>query len=418
MKTSKTSKTEYFFDCHCHTMTLGHVNITSFLENLLKNTDWEVLLGIVGSSAKSSDKRISAHIKNIFNLLTLMQNDLADIFNIMEDDLKGNFAGESLADDEGLHMNGRTYRKLVITPLLMDFKPLPGAESSTYYPQPRKELRTVINEYSFAIKQYYRERPQGLLYILPFLGINPAAYSMKELTSIVEDSFNFSTTKWLKHSVWSSSLITRMEGHISPKKMFAGIKLYPPMGFNPWPEDKEERKKVEFLYSYAQAASIPITTHCNDGGFITVDYKLANRNTNPAAWEKVLERYPDLHLNFAHTGVRTTLQLPILFGKKEKSWTEKIFDLMDQYEHVYTDFSYNGISPKFYQRFSQQLSELETAGRTRYRDRILFGTDFMINLLGIRSYQHYYSIYQEAALDTELKHLFASVNPLTFLNIR
>ena len=91
------------------------------------------------------------------------------------------------------------------------------------------------------------------------------------------------------------------------------------MGFDPWPEDKEERKKVEFLYSYAQKASIPITTHCNDGGFVTVDYKHAYRNTDPATWEMVLERFPDLNLNFAHAGVSTSLQFPNLFGKKRRA---------------------------------------------------------------------------------------------------
>ena len=414
----KSKENEYFFDCHCHTMTLGHVNITSFLRNLLKNTDWEVLLGLMGSSAQSSEKRITAHIKNIMNLLTLMQNDLVDIFKTMEDDLRGCYGGEALADEKGLQLNDRIYRKLVLTPLLMDFKPMPGAKSSTYYPQPQKGLRTVINEYSYAINQYYKDRPHGLLNILPFLGINPAAYSLKELTSIIEDSFNLYTIKKLNKSVVGSELLTRIAGYISPENIFAGIKLYPPMGFNPWPEDREERKKVEFLYSYAQASSIPITTHCNDGGFVTVDYKQANRNTNPSTWEKVLEQYPNLRLNFAHAGVSITPQLSNLFGKKEKSWTDKIFDLMDRYEHVYTDFSYNGISPKFYKKFSQQLSELEKSGRTRYRDRILFGTDFMINLMGIRSYRDYYSVYQDAELNSELKHLFASVNPRTFLNLR
>jgi Amidohydrolase len=414
----KLAEHDYFFDCHCHTMTLGHVNITSFLRNLLKNTDWEVLLGLVGSSAQSSEKRITAHIKNIMNLLTLMQNDLVDIFKIMEDDISGCYGGEALTVKKGLRLNDRIYRKLVLTPLLMDFKPMPGVKNSTYYPQPQKGLRTVINEYSFAINQYYKDRPHGLLYILPFLGINPAAYSLKELTSIIEDSFTLYTIKKLNKSVFGSEILTRIAGYLSPENIFAGIKLYPPMGFNPWPEDREERKKVEFLYSYAQAASIPITTHCNDGGFVTVEYKQANRNTNPETWENVLEKYPDLHLNFAHAGVSITPQLSNLFGNKEKSWTDKIFDLMDRYEHVYTDFSYNGISPKFYKKFSQQLSELDKSGRNTFRDRILFGTDFMINLMGIRSYRDYYSIYQDAELDTELKHLFSSVNPRTFLNLR
>jgi len=79
-------------------MTLGQVDITAFLGNLLKNADWEVLLGIVGGSVKSSDKRISSHVKNILNLLTLMQNDLVGIFNTMEDDLKGEFGGDPLAN--------------------------------------------------------------------------------------------------------------------------------------------------------------------------------------------------------------------------------------------------------------------------------------------------------------------------------
>ncbi|MCD6396438.1 MAG: amidohydrolase family protein [Spirochaetaceae bacterium] len=413
----ETSKSEYFFDCHCHTMTLGQVNVTSFLENLLKNTDWEVLLGIVGSNPHSSARKTGGHVKKVLNLLTLMQNDLVDIFNTMEDDLKGKFGGETLADKEGLQLNGHTYRKLVLTPLLMDFKPLPGSISSTYYPYPRKELRTVINEYSFAIKQYYRDRPHGLLYILPFLGINPAAYSYKELKLIIENSFGLSKLKKINKSVRGSELLTVMAGHFSPQKMFAGIKLYPPMGYDPWPGDKNEREKVEFLYSYAQEASIPITTHCNDGGFVTVNYKQAVHNTHPSTWAKVLEHYPDLYLNFAHAGFSTLPHIPKPFGKKEKSWTDVIFDLIDKYENVYTDFSFNGISPKFYDKFTLLLSELNEAGRTRYMDKVLFGTDFMINLMGIESYRNYYDLFQNSPLDPELRHRFASINPHSFLNL-
>ena len=47
---------EYFFDCHCHTMTLGHINISSFLENLVRNSDLEILMGIVGGNAGSTTK--------------------------------------------------------------------------------------------------------------------------------------------------------------------------------------------------------------------------------------------------------------------------------------------------------------------------------------------------------------------------
>ena len=409
---------EYFFDCHCHTMTLGHINISSFLENLVRNSDLEILMGIVGGNAGSTSKKPSSLLHNTFNLLTLMQNDLADIFFTMEDDLKGLFGGSALADDEGLHLNGREYQKLVLTPLIMDFMPLPGVKSMTYFPQPTKELRTVINDYSFAIKQYYRERPKGLLYILPFLGINPAVHGLKELERIIEDSFGFYKARWLKQSVRGSGLLTWLAGHISPEKMFAGIKLYPPMGFDPWPEDQVERMKVEMLYTYAQEASIPITTHCNDGGFITVEYDQANRNTSPATWETVLKRYPGLKLNFAHAGVSTTLQFPVLFGKKEKTWTEIIFDLMEKYENVYTDFSFNGISPKFYETFLKELEEMQSRDRLQFKERVLFGSDFMINLMAIRSYRDYYQFYEESPIPADLRHAFGSRNPLSFLNLR
>ena len=407
---------DYFFDCHCHTMTLGHVNITSFLQNLLQNRDWELLLGLVGTTAQSSEKKVTSHIKNIFNLLTLMQNDLLDIFKIMEDDLRGKFGGANFTKDNCFKMNKQVYKKLVITPLLMDFKSLPGATGNNYYHQPQKEIITIINEYAFAIKQYYKDRPDGLLYILPFLGINPTAYTMKELTSIIEDSFSSYTVKKMNKSILGSKMLTKIAGDISPKNIFAGIKLYPPMGFNPWPEDKLEREKVEFLYSYAQAASIPITTHCNDGGFITVNYKQATINTKPETWHEVLRRYPKLRINFAHAGVSITSNITSIFKNKERSWTDQIFDLIDSYENVYTDLSYNGISPKFYDKFSRTLDNLEKSGRQKYRDRVLFGTDFMINLLGIKSYQDYFSYFNNSDWDMNLKHRISSINPRRFLN--
>ncbi|OQY36893.1 MAG: hypothetical protein B6229_09190, partial [Spirochaetaceae bacterium 4572_7] len=173
----------------------------------------------------------------------------------------------------------------------------------------------------------------------------------------------------------------------------------------------------EFLYSYAEAASIPITTHCNDGGFITVDYKQANINTKPETWHEVLRRYPNLRINFAHAGVSTTPNITSIFKKKEKSWTDQIFDLMDSYDNVYTDFSYNGISPQFYDKFSKVLDGLEDSGRQKYRDRVLFGTDFMINLLGIKSYQDYFRYFNNSNWDIGLKHRFSSINPRRFLNL-
>lgn len=72
---------------------------------------------------------------------------------------------------------------------------------------------------------------------------------------------------------------------------FAGIKVYPPLGFDPWPEDDpEELAKVKLLYEYCSAKRIPVTSHCNSGGFVVTDKKLSKKITSPERWERVLNR--------------------------------------------------------------------------------------------------------------------------------
>ena len=65
---------------------------------------------------------------------------------------------------------------------------------------------------------------------------------------------------------------------------FAGIKVYPPMGFDPWPEAGLERDKVEILYQYCCKKNIPITAHCSEIGF-NLDNN-ADTYTSPKKWRR------------------------------------------------------------------------------------------------------------------------------------
>ena len=408
----------YFFDCHCHTMTLAQPNLTSFIENILHNAAPDLLRSLTSEVNYNHKQGPLKGISNIMNLAALVQNDLDGIFSIMEDDLKGRFDGEPLADEKGLTIGGNRYDGLVITPLLMDFKALPGAPHTTYYPQPQKDIRTAINEYAYGIRKYYKSRPNGLLQIFPFLGINTAAYTYAEVEKLLDDSFSLYTGNLM--AIRSSKLYTKVAGRLAPSRLFGGIKLYPPMGFDPWPEDREERRKVCLLYEYAQQKRIPITAHCNEAGYITIDYKKARTFTSPERWVGVLREYPDLILNLAHMGYREESMhealLRKLNGKREPNWTDRIFDLMEEYAHVYTDFSFDGVNPSFYTDLQRILEEQGT----RYRlieDKILFGTDFMINLSSIPSYKEYYRRFDESPLSGTQKNRFASVNPRRFLNM-
>lgn len=149
---------------------------------------------------------------------------------------------------------------------------------------------------------------------------------------------------------------------------FAGIKVYPPLGFDPWPEeDPEELAKVKLLYEYCSAKRIPITAHCNSGGYVVITKKLSQKFTSPDRWERVLNNYPDLILNLAH------------FGKENKKlmlfpverWTRKIIKMIARFDHLYVDFSFNGLDKDYYRDLRRYIDHCPAELREKLKIVIL-----------------------------------------------
>lgn len=191
---------------------------------------------------------------------------------------------------------------------------------------------------------------------------------------------------------------------------FAGIKIYPPLGFNPWPiEDEIELKKVKELYSYCQEKSIPITTHCSKGGFRVVGKNPAEKYNSPATWEKVLKKYQNLKLNFAHFGGKLSA------GK----WQKKIIELIlnEKYPNVYVDISYVSFNDKSYKSLEKMINKLckSEEEKGKVKSKILFGTDFSVNLFEINSYQDYIKYFGNTGKFTKDKNSFCCKNPQEFL---
>ncbi|NLW46144.1 MAG: amidohydrolase family protein [Firmicutes bacterium] len=194
---------------------------------------------------------------------------------------------------------------------------------------------------------------------------------------------------------------------------FAGIKVYPPLGYDPWPEDDPvELAKVKLLYEYCSAKRIPITSHCNSGGFVVTDKKFSSKITSPYRWERVLNNYPELILNLAH------------FGKENKKfmlfpaegWTRKIIKMIDRFDYLYVDFSFNGLDKDYYRELRRYIDGSPAGLREKLKQRILFGSDFMINLTGVESYNEYLKIFSESPyFSLEEKQQFCTVNAERFL---
>ena len=345
-----------------------------------------------------------------------MENDIGNLFLILEHYL----IKDGTINNNVLTINNAKYNTIVLTPLLMDFG-YRNIRSDTYYniPPEKPIIEQTIDVFN-GIRKYrnfelfentsgnyevYDRKNKAIFEIYPFLGINTQNYKLNKILIMLEKYFGDYTGT---HADLFANLGT-FQGNIESlgSNFFAGIKVYPPIGFDPWPEaDGNELKKVMLIYSYCSEKKIPLTTHCSDGGFV-LDEKNAETYTSPARWKKVLEEYPDIKLNFAHFGNQGNL----LFIFQNRKWQKEIIQLMGKYQNVYTDFSCRAFNDGYYKFLKKVIGNDKNL-----LERILFGTDFMINLLWIDSYNEYLNKFRTTEyLSHREKELFCSTNPTRFL---
>ncbi|MCP4151137.1 MAG: amidohydrolase family protein [bacterium] len=201
---------------------------------------------------------------------------------------------------------------------------------------------------------------------------------------------------------------------------FAGIKVYPPLGYNPWPKNAVELQKTKILYDFCVRKNIPITIHCSDGGWMVTDNSYIF--SHPESWEKVLTHYKSLKLNFAHFGTENN---PHKRRKNDKKWRTTILEYIKNYDNVYTDVSFGGVDTDFYGKIEKDIEEFAAANPndnketneliTKIWDRVLFGSDFLINLASINSYKDYLIAFGNSQLTPGTSEKISETNPKRFL---
>lgn len=414
-------KNTAFYDVHCHLMNLSHPAFVAIIESL-RHRPREVIYSQIASFEYLASSMLKRGGEKLRNLLAVMDNDCADILFLMEDDLAGQFEDKKKAQfkepaplrDGALHIGELSFNALVLTPLVMDFSTPSMFVPDIYYKRPpQKPIEAQIVDIMYAIRRYRADRPQGFLRVYPFLGVNTKNYRAKELVAYLE--------KWFAGYKKDESEFERRFMSMSANApecapenygLFAGIKLYPPLGFDPWPDDPAEREKVEILYSFAESRGIPITTHCDDQGYRIIPLEESLTYTAPMRYKPVLEKYPELVLNFAHFGKR---YIRMIGGRAQEDWRAQIIDLVLAHSHVYTDFSFTAGEPAFYTELAALLDSLSKEEAEKLSHRILFGSDFMVNLFKVRSYRDYFELFSQSGLPEEVKRRFCSENPKQFL---
>ncbi len=438
------------YDIHYHLFDLSHPNLLAFLlqEDLIdKNSIKRLItrfpfvlkflpLGVLRLFSGKIVKKIKDYVqndaRNFRNLLSVMEGAIEYHFLYTEYFLtrEKKFFGD-LPDSK--------YNKIVLCPLLIDFgyKNLNNKDCFYNLP-PAKPIINQVVDLINALWFYYNcdlilhpeksgrlkiiptvtPKDKKLFEVYPFLGLNTQNYDLQELVELFDKYFkgyeddhdSVSRQKRLFDKLGTvriqlDDMIFRTKEAKYPDYfayIFAGIKLYPPIGFNPWPEENRiELEKVRFLYSECVRKKIPLTVHCSDSGFVTSPQ--ARELTDPAErWQKVLLRpeYRNLKINFAHLGAQH-------HGKKE--WLDDILMHITKNNNIYTDCSCQTPFKEDYERINQIMN-------SENESNFLFGSDFVINLIWSDSYNEYLNNFiQTPHLDERQKQLMGEINPERFL---
>jgi len=349
-------------------------------------------------------------------MLAVMENDPESLIALMEDDLAGAFhpavepRGACL-DASGLSLLGERWDAWLICPLMMDFGAKAISGDVYYSAPPRKTVEEAVREMLSGVSGYRRLRPDGKFIVRPFLGLDPGARGPAQTERLLSRYFaGFS--RRLPASLASFQAAGRWKGNPErpPRGSFAGVKLYPPLGFDPWPDGKAALDATKILYRYCQDRRIPLVVHCDDQGYRTIPFAEFARFTDPGRWEPILEAFPGLIVDFAHFGERYKGR-----GKSRDAWTNEIISLMCRYPGVHADVAYNGCDPEYWDTLHRLVDGLPGPTADIVRNRLMFGTDFIFSLLKARSYLDYVMDFAEGPLDLELKRAMMSGTPARFL---
>jgi hypothetical protein len=404
-------------DVHCHVMTLARPSIGSLVDNATHHS-LDSLYSQVAAPGFMLLSLLRGRGTAMRNLLSVVENDPAGMLMLMEDDLAGQFGSHADPPAQPLfpgtqaELFGELWDSWLLCPQLVDFSAAGHVQPEVYYArQSRKLLSEAIRELFAAISGYRRERPKGRLVVRPFLGLDPGRMTMCEVEDLLYRYLGtYSRKEKAQLAAFRAMKKWKGDPHKPPHNAFAGIKLYPPLGFDPWPDPAEARDKVRLLYSFAERYHIPITVHCDDEGYRTIPLSLSHRRTAPERWFEILEEFPDLIVNFAHFGHRY-----LAVGDARDAWSRTIVELMVRWPGVYADVSFVGAEPAYWEHLSRLLDGLPEALLHSVRSRLMFGTDFYLCLGKCRSYLDYLRGFADSCLDRQLKLAMMHENPHRFL---
>jgi predicted TIM-barrel fold metal-dependent hydrolase len=196
------------------------------------------------------------------------------------------------------------------------------------------------------------------------------------------------------------------------EKGCVGFKLYPPMGFAPWGNEKIYPSKTLVcpertvsgrdlddalgeLYEFCAHISVPIMAHSSPSNGPNEDSKLRG---SPAAWERAIEQHPTL---FSEDGKKIRLSFAHFGGDHDATsepggqWTREFAEVIKKHSFTYADMSYYARlleGPEYREAVAKAMGPFLSTDPLS--SRIMYGSDW--TMLGMKSgYQSYLQSFSE-----------------------
>ncbi|MGL1861677.1 MAG: amidohydrolase [Pseudodesulfovibrio sp.] len=381
-----------FIDLHCH------------LFNFVDIPVYETLSGKVGM--KTAIKLIAAMTVSapvVGGILLHKIRDYKDLIQFFERPVEENmrFLAQELK-------SASLQERVIMTPLVMDFdcvrhpdcsekgKPCTGRKCPLQTETPTTESSdpTTEGQYRRLVQAIDLITKQDASWsetnkVFPFLG-----FDLRKLTPKNSDALKNLKNFWKKHGVTKEGRLAGFDAIENGKAL--GIKLYPPIGFNPYPKGRKAVKPYVEFYEWCITEGIPITVHCQSGSYsATRSRTQVNKDTHANNWLRLFEDWEkirtdsdvqieDLRINFAHFGGDEGLDE--MFDTSHRgninkgSWTYPLLKLVQKYPNAYADLAAFEWGEKESRENIVKLLDMEIHGgfgSSEYplREKLLWGSD-------------------------------------------
>ena len=351
---------DLFVDNHCHLFNIVDIPLYATLEGKLEMSTLKKFAFGLGLTIGSIPLFLAGTPKSKLK-------ETEEFLRFFEREISSNIKWLT----EQIHNTVPADTDVLLTPLVMDFDLVDkNAKSGLDEPNAERQLNRLVK----AIKET-KAKTYGIK-LCPFMG-----FDLRKLHN--EGGLKAFQKIWKKYSPKGE-----IDSYDDLKSAdVIGIKLYPPLGFNPYSRIQKNRVKYIEFYKWCCDNDIPITAHCQMSSFSPTKSSAVKRNTRPANWWHLLQdnkELQSLRINFAHFGGEDGVEDMFDWafdGIDESSWTYDLIKLLKKYPNTYADVSaYDFADEDACDNINQVLTldadgKFDKHGQYQLKDKLLWGSD-------------------------------------------